>query len=488
MHDPTMDQGAAGHSGVDTVGRGDAHAGDLASRATDNPLTPAPFRALAAWVLFDWAGQPFYTLVLTFLFAPYFANAVAATPAEGQAMWGYAAATAGILIAVLSPLLGALADGRGRRKPWIALLSVVFAGALATLWIATPDATDGVIYAVLGAFVLATVAVELITVFTNAMMVSLVPQHQLGRLSGIGWAVGYAGGLVSLAVMAGLVVANPDTGTTVLGLAPALVLDAASREGDRLVGPFSAVWYLLFMIPFFVFVPDNAAHKRPEAKRSAPAELLDTIKLLPSNPDMMLFLIARMIYADGLSAIFAFGGIYGAAVFGWGALELGLFGIALTLTGVFGALIGGVLDDKAGPKTVIVASLVLLLAGALGILSVDRSHVLFAVEVAPKLAGSHPFSATGEQVFLAFAVLVGLVAAPIQAASRSLLARLAPKEKVTQFFGLFAFSGKVTAFMAPFLVATVMTASGDQRIGMASIAIFLIVGMALMLKVRVRRS
>jgi UMF1 family MFS transporter len=243
------------------------------------------------------------------------------------------------------------------------------------------------------------------------------------------------------------------------------------------------------MIPFFLFVPDVRAAV-PQAgapRRAATAELWDTIRSLPSHPDMLLFLIARMIYADGLAAIFAFGGIYGAAVFGWGALELGLFGIALTLTGVFGALIGGVLDDRVGSKTVIIVSLALLLIGALGILSVDKTHVLYTTEVVPKLPGSEPFSSAGERVFLAFAVLVGLVAAPVQAASRSLLARLAPPEKVTQFFGLFAFSGKVTAFMAPFLVATVTALTGDQRLGMASIAVFLIVGMALMLPVKVRR-
>jgi UMF1 family MFS transporter len=191
-----------------------------------------------------------------------------------------------------------------------------------------------------------------------------------------------------------------------------------------------------------------------------------------------------MVYSDGLAAIFAFGGIYGAAVFGWGALELGLFGIVLTLTGVLGALIGGVLDDRVGSKTVIVLSLLLLLVGAFGILSVDRDHVLYLREVAPKVPGSEPFSSAGERVFLAFAVIVGLVAAPVQAASRALLARLAPPEKMTQYFGLFAFSGKVTAFMAPLLVAVVTQASGSQRIGMASIAVFLIVGLGLMLGVR----
>lgn len=469
---------------------------------------PAPLRARAAWVLFDWSAQPYYTLVLTFLFAPYFANVVvgdggsavatAGTAADacsghreawGQALWGYAAAVAGILIAIGSPLLGAMADGRGRRKPWIALFSVFFIASLATLWLAVPGAGMATVWMVLAAFIVATAAIEFTTVFTNAMMPTLVPQDQMGRLSGTGYAVGYAGGLVSLAIMACLVVASPETGKTTVGLDPILPLDASAREGDRFVGPFAGLWYLVFMIPFFMFVPDGRTPTRPLGKgTSAFAELKDTLRSLPGDRDMLLFLIARMIYADGLSAIFTFGGIYGAFVFGWGAQELGIFGIVLSLTGVLGALVGGVLDDKLGSKRVIILSLLILIAGAVGILSIDRDNILFTTAVSPKSAGSAPFSSTGEQAFLAFSILLGLVAAPVQAASRTLLARLAPPDKMTQYFGLFAFSGKVTAFLAPLVVATVTAVTCSQRIGMASILGFLVLGVLLMLFVRERRS
>ena len=200
----------------------------------------------------------------------------------------------------------------------------------------------------------------------------------------------------------------------------------------------------------------------------------------------MIFLIARMLYTDGLTAIFTFGGIYGASVFNWGPTELGIFGIVLTLVGAIGALIGGRLDDKLGAKTVIIGSLVILLVAATGILSVDKTHVFYSVAVPEKIAGSAPFSSTGERVFLAFAIIVGLVAAPVQAASRSLLARIAPADKITQFFGLFAFSGKVTAFLAPFLVAFVTQVSDSQRIGMSAVLAFLIVGGLMMLFVRVK--
>jgi len=448
------------------------------------PVRRAPLRALVGWVLYDWAAQPYYTLILTFLFAPYFATAVIGDAARGQTLWGYAAALAGILVAIGSPLLGAFADGHGRRKPWIALLSLMLAGGLATLWLAVPGASTGTIALILGAFVLATLAAEFTQVFTNSIMPSLVPTDELGRLSGVGWAAGYTGGVLALAIVAGLIVVSPVTGKTLANLDPIIALDAASREGERLVGPFSAVWYLLFMVPFFLFVPDTHQASPEAAQRSPLKELLVTLRGLPQHPSILYFLLARMLYIDGLSAIFAFGGIYGAAVFGWQASELGLFGIVLTLTGIVGAVIGGVLDDRIGARTVIVGSLFILLAGAIGILSVDGSHVFFSVDVAPKVAQSAPFSSIGERVFLAFAMVIGLVAAPVQAASRSLLGRLAPPEKLTQFFGLFAFSGKVTAFMAPLAIASLTAATGSQRIGMAAISVFLVAGMALMAFVR----
>ena len=169
-------------------------------------VTRAPLIARISWMLFDWSAQPFYTLILTFLFAPYFANVVVGDGPRGQALWGYGAAVAGIIVAIGSPFLGAFADGRGQRKPWIALFSVILAAAMATLWVATPAASMSTILLVLFAFVCATAAAEFTAVFTNAIMPGLVPPNELGRLSGAGWACGYFGGLVSLSLVAGLVV------------------------------------------------------------------------------------------------------------------------------------------------------------------------------------------------------------------------------------------------------------------------------------------
>ena len=450
--------------------------------------TSAPVRALTGWVMVDWALQPFYTLVLTFLFAPYFTSAVASDPVHGQALWGYSAAVAGVLIALGSPLLGAMADGRGRRKPWVAMFVVVLAGGLCVLWLAKPGADTTTIILILAAFVASTAAAEFAVVFSNAIMPTLVPPERLGRLSGIGWAVGYLGGLVSLILVAGLLVANPATGKTLIGLEPLLTLDLQQREGDRLVGPFAALWALVFLLPFFMFVPDKAAPPSSEVRKSPFAELGETLRGLTRQRDMLLFLLARALYTDGLSAIFVFGGIYGSTVFGWQAFERGVFGFILITIGIFGALMGGVLDDKLGAKRVIIGSLLLLMVGTVGILSISQGHILFTMPVAAKQPGAIPFSSAGEMTFLAFAVLVALASAPNQAASRSLLARLAPPERMTQFFGLFAFSGKVTAFLAPLSVATVTTLTGDQRMGMASIVAFLVIGLIMMLPVREKRQ
>ena len=456
--------------------------------SADAPVQRAPFSALAGWVLVDWAVQPFHTLIVTFLFAPYFTTAVAGDAARGQELWGYAAAIAGVLIAVGGPVLGAMAD-RGSRKPWVAMSVTIMALAASALWIARPGADGWTITLVLGAFIIATACAEFTTVFTNSLMPSLAPPSELGRLSGTSWAVAYTGGLVSLILMAGFIVANPATGKTLMGLSPLLSLDGAARQGDRLAGPFAALWLLVFIVPFFLFVPDaRPLAVKDEAAGSPLANLWATLKALPSMPSMLLFLLARALYTDGLSAIFVFGGIYGTAIFDWGLAERGLFGIILIVAGVIGAAIGGVLDDRLGSKRVILAALALLIVGALGILSVTPTHILFSLPVAPKIAGAGAFSSMSEKVFIAFACLVALAAAPNQSASRSLLARLAPPERTAQFFGLFAFSGKVTAFLAPLLIALFTRISGSQRIGMSAVLVFLIVGFAMLLPVSERRE
>ena len=448
----------------------------------------ASARGLAGWVLFDWAAQPFYTLVVTFLFAPYFVNGFMADPAHGQTLWAYATGIAQLIAALMAPVLGAIADAGLPRKPWIAGFSVLLVVGMSGLWFAIPHET-WLLPVVLLSFGMAIIGAELATVFTNAMMPGLISGKRLGTLSGVGWAVGYVGGLLSLVLVAGLMVADANTGKTLLGLDPLVPPDAATREGDRLIGPFSALWYFVFVLPLFLFTPD-----RPDkvagagVVKAGVSQLPRAVKeLVRNHGPIALFLLARMLYADGLGAVFAFGGIYAASVFGWGATELGLFGIVLTIAGTIGAAGGGMLDDRVGSKAVIVAALCLFIAASFGVLSIDADEVLFFVPVAPKLPGGGPFASAGEQAYLAFAILIGLGAGPIQASSRTLLARLSPPDKTTEFFGFYAFSGKITAFAAPLAIGVVTALTDSQRLGISASLVFLVVGLLLLLRVRVRQ-
>ena len=456
-------------------------------RPEDKSAAHTGLLALTGWVMFDWATQPFYTLVVTFLFAPYFVNGFVGDPVLGSTLWAYATGVAELIAAFLAPVLGAIADTGLPRKPWIAGFSVLLVIGLSGLWFAIPGRMD-LVPIVLLSFGLATIGAELATVFNNAMMPSLVSGKRLGTLSGIGWAIGYLGGLVSLFLVLGLLIPDASSGKTLLGLPPLIPPDATTQGGDRLIGPFSALWYLVFVLPLFLFTPD-----RPTTVREAVAVKAGVRQLARGVQDLVrrhrqvaLFLLARMLYADGLGAIFAFGGIYAATVFGWGATELGLFGIVLTIAGTVGAALGGILDDRVGSKRMIVWTLCVFIISAIGVLSVDKTQILFLLPVEPKRVGSPPFASTGEQVYLLFAILIGLASGPIQSSSRTLLARICPTHKTTEFFGFFSFSGKITAFAAPLAIGVVTAATGSQRLGIATSLVFLLAGLALLQRVKAK--
>jgi MFS transporter, UMF1 family len=447
--------------------------------------TPLP--GLAGWVLFDWSTQPFYTLIGTFLFAPYFAAVFVGQP-NGAAYWANINAISAIIVAVGSPLLGAMADARGRSKPFMAVIAVVFIVAQSLLWYAEPGTADTRLFLIMAAMIVATAASEFATVLNNALMPRLVSQDELGRLSGTGWAVGYIGGIVSLLLMAAFVIIEPSTGKTMLGLEP-LIPNDPSRPADRIVGPLCALWFAIFVLPFFLFTPD-AAPRNGEGGGGI-AKAFSTLRTTFANVrryrNIALFLIAYLLFIDGLMAIFSFGGIYGATVFGWQSTSLAMFGIVITVAGGIGAFVGGFLDDKLGSKTVILGALILLMIASLGVISIDLSHILFFIEVPAAEPGRALFSSIGEQAYVVFAILIGMSAGPLQSASRAFLARMAPPEHMSEFFGIFAFSGKVSAFLAPVTISIITSATGSLRLGMSTILIYLAIGLVFMLSVRAER-
>jgi UMF1 family MFS transporter len=447
------------------------------------PAAYPPRAAVISWIFFDWAAQPYFTLITTFVFAPYFATHVAPDAASGQSLWGFATAAAGLTIALLSPVLGAIADASGRRKPWIAAFGALLVIGSGLMWFGKPGDAS-VIPPLLLAYAVATVGVEFATVFNNAMMPTLVPPDRIGRLSGTGWATGYVGGILSLILVLGFLAADPATGRTLFGLTPLFGLDPVSHQGDRISGPLTGIWFIIFVLPMFLLTPDYPARRgMSEALHEGLAELGRTLRDLPRQKSIAAFLLANMIYTDGLVSLFAFGGIYAAGTFGWNTIQIGTFGIILAIAGTLGGWLGGKLDDALGPKRVIAGSMLVLLSAVVLILLVDKESVVF-VKVAPPVPGAALFSAAAERAYLLLGCLIGAAGAPLQAASRSLLIRMAPKDRIAQYFGLFALTGKVTSFVGPLLIGIITAVTASQKAGMAVLVAFFVAGLALLARVR----
>src|SRR5258705_5074333 len=366
---------------------------------TDITIKYPPRAAVVSWIFFDWAAQPYFTLITTFVFAPYFAGFVAPTRASGQSLWGFDTAAAGLMIALMSPILGAIADASGRRKPWIAGFGCLLVIGSSLMWFGKPG-DPSIIPALLLSYAIASVGVEFATVFNNAMMPTLVPPEKIGRLSGTGWATGYVGGILSLILVLGFLAANPETGRTLFGFMPLFGLDPVTHQGDRITGPLTGIWFVIFVLPMFLLTPDYPA-KRPvrEALREGLTELRQTLGELPKRKSLAAFLLANMIYTDGLVSLFAFGGIYAAGTFGWNTIQIGSFGILLAIAGTFGAWLGGKLDDSLGPKLVITGSMLILLLSIVAILLVDKDSILF-IPVAPPVPGGALFSGSAERAYL----------------------------------------------------------------------------------------
>ena len=445
--------------------------------------TYPPRSAVISWIFFAWAAEPFFTLITTFVFAPYFATHVASDPASGQSLWGFATAAAGLIIALLSPLLGAIADASGRRKPWIAGFGAMLVIGSCLMWFGRPGDLN-VIPPLLLAYGVATVGVEFAIVFANSMMPTLVPPDRIGRLSGTGWATGYVGGILSLILVLGFLAASPETGRTLFGFKPLFGLDPVTHQGDRITGPLTGIWFIVFVLPMFMLTPDYPVRRRwREALHEGLTDLRRTLAELPKQRSMAAFLLANMIYTDGLVSLFAFGGIYAAGTFGWNTIQIGSFGIILAIAGTFGAWLGGKLDDSLGPKRVITGSMLILLLAVIAILLVDKDSILF-VKVAAPVPDGALFAAAAERAYLVLGCLIGAAGGPLQAASRTLLIRMAPKDRIAQYFGLFALTGKVTSFVGPLLIGILTAVTESQKAGMAVLVLFFVAGLVLLARVR----
>lgn len=405
-----------------------------------------------SWCLFDWANSSFPTVITTFIFAAYFTQSVAPDPETGTAWWSRAIGIAALLVAVGSPLLGAVADQRGRRKPWVFFFSLVCVVATGLLWF-IPPGTSQVVLA-LGLVVIASAAFDFSGVFYNAMLPGLAPADHWGRLSGWGWGLGYAGGLLCLLlVLMGFI--QTDT--------PWLPVDRGQLEHVRIAAPIAALWFTLFALPLFLFTPDQPATgvAMTTAMKNGTATFLDTLRHLPRHGDVLRFLIARLFYNEGLNTLFAFGGIYAAGSFGMTMDEVIRFGLALNITAGIGAALFAWIDDRLGAKPTILISLVALFFLALALLLI-----------------------TDKGWFWVLGLGLGIFVGPAQASSRTLMARLAPPGMENEMFGLFALSGKATAFLGPFLLGWLTLAFQSQRAGMAVILVLFALGFVILIRVK----
>lgn len=413
----------------------------------------ARWPAIVAWIFYDWACTAFGAVITTFIFSVYFTRSVATSEVEGTALWSHAVALAGITIALLSPILGAVADHSGRRKPWIAGFAVIAILATGSLWFVTPGPAS--IPLAMAGLIFGTIGVELGFVFYNAMLPGLAPPGWLGRVSGWGWAAGYLGGLGCLVLaLFGLV----QTEAPLFGL-----LTTADQANVRAVAPLVAIWYAVFALPMFLFTPDQPSAGVPlrQAVGAGLATLGRTLRQIRQYKDILRFLIASAFFRDGLTTLVTFGGIYAAGTFGMDFQEIVLFAIALNLAAAAGSIGFAWVDDRIGAKPTILMAL----AGLIGL-------------------GVPLLLITAKLWFWILAVGLGVFIGPAQAAGRSLLARMAPPGMVTEMFGLYSLSGKAVAFMGPLALGWATAAFNSQRAGMATIMVLFAIGFAIMLGVR----
>jgi len=405
---------------------------------------------LLSWSLYDWANSGSTTIIQTFIFPTYFVAHVASSKDIGVTLWGLMVGIAGLIIALGGPILGAIADYSGRRKLWLTLFTAMCILCTAALWLITPT-PDRMME---GLFLvgLAILGYEFSYIFYNAMLPAIALDKEIGRWSGWGWGFGYLGGIASL-VLCLLLFIQSD---------PWIALDRTSYEHIRATFLFAAVWSFVFTIPLLLFVPSDKTNKLPlgAAIRMGLKQIRNTLSQVKSFSGNFRFLIARMIYTDGLLTLFAFGGVYAAAAFGMNEIQILWFAISLNVTAGIGAFLLGFYDDKVGSKNMILLSLV-------------------CMTILTTLA----LLARNEAEFWICGLLVGIFVGPVQASSRSYLARMVPPEKMNQMFGFFALTGRATSFLGPLLVSLLTYLTGSLHIGLSIIVVFFVIGGLFALKI-----
>lgn len=407
-------------------------------------ITPSSRLGLASWCLLDWANAAFVTLVGGFIFGPYMTDSVFHNKILGTEVWSWAIAAVGILVALLAPMLGATIDQLHRRKPWMFFFVIVMCISTALLVFTAPSSAWivwGLVF-----FIIAGLCFEFIQVIYNTILYCIAPAGKIGRLSGWGWSLGYFGGIIAL----------------LIALFVFFKSGWITHQNDwdvRAIMVFVAVWSFVFSLPFFFFTPDE---KRSElsvwcAFIQGAASLKDSFSHLWQNRTIFVYLLGHLFYMDGLNTLLAYSAIYCTGVFHMTLPHVLLFAVLVNLSAGIGAIIFAWIDDWLGPKLVICLSLVALII-AVAVMLATFNIVVFWIA---GLCG-------------------GLFIGPVQASSRSYMARIVPPNLATQLFGMYALSGRVTAFIGPLIVGGLVALFDSQRVGLLGPLVMMLLGVVVM--------
>ena len=450
-----------------------------------------------SWALFEFARSPYLVFIYIYVFAPYFANVVIGDAVRGQELWSFANTLVGLLVALIAPILGAIADRAGRRKPWLVAIVVVMAPSCVALWWAMPGGEGGLPVSVILMFVVILAGCFLLSeVFHNAMLPSLVCQNQIGKLSGLGIATNNIGALLVLCLMLYAVAlpASDAVSWSFLPEQPLFGLDPLQHEHDRIGGPVAGIWLILFTLPLLMWTPDRATTgiSYSQAIRDGFSQLQNTIRYARRIRNVVLYLLARMLYNDGKVAALAYAGLYAAGIFGWQLPEMLLCAVVLTPFAIVGGFIGGWLDTTFGSKRAIqisVGSSALLMLSAV---SITSDQIFFFIDYSgsrsTELWSLPYFKTVPEVTYIVVAMILSISITSAFTNSRTMMARIAPVKMINQFYGLYALSGTATAFLGHAMVGFFTHHFQSQRAGFASLIILLVAGLSLMRWVKEERA
>lgn len=415
-------------------------------------------RNIVSWALYDWANSAFSTLILTFVFAAYFTSTVMEDDIRAASLWSTSIGISGVILLCLSPIIGAMADHTARLKFWIILFMVIMISGLWMMDIA-PHAPMKDVYRALIGLIVANIGFELGIVLVNSYLPHIASPPQQGTVSSFGWGLGYLGGIVAMVItLFGFI--------GIGGVEPLINLPRDHAEHVRSVLPISGIWMIIFSLPLLLFLPSSLTREQNQSQRLSFHEMVikpfvHLIHSMRFDQKWRNFLIGSALYRDGLSTLFAMGGIYAAARFGMSTQDILIFAIGINITGGIGCFISAKLEQKIKPDVIIRLSLIgLIIMGALVLLA--------------------PTSLW----FMIFAMILGFFVGPLQSASRTLVVHLSDASVIGERFGIYALSGRAVAFIGPFLYGFLTHIFQSQTAGLSSVLLLWVLGYVIFARVK----